>query len=56
MEIEEIIHSLKGISSILDTMSNVEQDGSRWNEWALQLLNKELNECIKNLEEIEEGV
>lgn len=55
MEFEKIIHSLKGISCILATMSEVKQNGMQWNEWALQLLNNELIECIKNLEELEEG-
>lgn len=55
VEFEKIIHSLKGISCILATMSEVKQNGMQWNEWALQLLNNELIECIKNLEELEEG-
>lgn len=60
VEIEKIANSLKGVASILSTMSEVPEGSMIWNEWALYLLYKELDENIRKLEEIanmnDEGV
>ena len=49
MDIEEVINSLKGMASIIITMStNI--DNSRWNDWALFLLYNELAVDIEKLE------
>lgn len=53
IEIEEIANSLKGVASILSTMSEATDGSIIWNEWAIYLLYKELNEDIKKLETIE---
>ena len=47
MDIEEVINSLKGIASIIITMST-NTDNSRWNDWALFLLYNELAVDIEN--------
>lgn len=52
IEIEKIANSLKGIASVLSTMSEVPKGSMIWNEWALLLLYKELDENIKKLEAI----
>lgn len=52
VEIEKIINSLKGVASVLSTMSEVPDGSMIWNEWALHLLYKELDENIKKLEMI----
>ena len=49
MDIEEVINSLKGIASIIITMST-NTDNSRWNDWALFLLYNELAVDIEKLE------
>ena len=49
MDIEEVINSLKGIASIIITMST-NNDNSRWNDWALFLLYNELAVDIEKLE------
>ncbi len=51
MDQEKIISTLKGISSILAALSEVRVNGIIWSNWGLQLLNKELIECINALEE-----
>lgn len=53
VEYEKILNSLKGISSILTTMSEVPNGGIQWNDFALLLLNKELQECIAKMEDME---
>ncbi|MBE5879064.1 MAG: hypothetical protein E7288_03695 [Lachnospiraceae bacterium] len=55
VEIEKIANSLKGVASVLSTMSEVPEGSMIWNEWALHLLYKELDENIKKLEEIASG-
>jgi len=55
IEIEKIANSLKGVASVLSTMSEVPEGGMIWNEWALHLLYKELDENIKKLEKIANG-
>lgn len=55
VEIEKIINSLKGVASVLSTMSEVPNGSMIWNEWALHLLYKELDENIKKLETIANG-
>ncbi len=55
VEIEKIANSLKGVASVLSTMSEVPEGSMIWNEWALHLLYKELDENIKKLEEIANG-
>ena len=52
IEIEKIANSLKGVASVLSTMSEVSEGSMIWNEWALYLLYKELDEDIRKLEEI----
>lgn len=52
VEIEKIANSLKGVASVLSTMSEVPEGSMIWNEWALHLLYKELDENIKKLEEM----
>lgn len=52
IEIEKIVNSLKGVASVLSTMSEVPEGSMIWNEWALYLLYKELDEDIRKLEEI----
>ena len=52
IEIEEIANSLKGVASVLSTMSEGAEGSMIWNEWALYLLYKELDEDIRKLEEI----
>ena len=52
IEIEKVANSLKGVASVLSTMSEVPEGSMIWNEWALHLLFKELDENIKKLEEI----
>lgn len=52
VEIEKIANSLKGVASVLSTMSEVPEGSIIWNEWALYLLYKELDEDIRKLEEI----
>ena len=52
IEIEKVANSLKGVASVLSTMSEVHEGSMIWNEWALHLLYKELEENIKKLEEI----
>ena len=52
IEIEKVANSLKGVASILSTMSEVPDGSMIWNEWALHLLYKELDENIRRLEEI----
>ena len=52
VEIEKIANSLKGVASVLSTMGEVPEGSMIWNEWALYLLYKELDEDIKKLEEI----
>ena len=49
MDIEEVINSLKGIASIIITMST-NTDNSKWNDWALFLLYNELAVDIEKLE------
>ena len=49
MDIKEVINSLKGIASIIITMST-NTDNSRWNDWALFLLYNELAVDIEKLE------
>ena len=49
MDIEEVVNSLKGIASIIITMST-NPDNSRWNDWALFLLYNELAVDIEKLE------
>lgn len=48
----KIANSLKGIASILATMSEVPKGSMIWSEWAMHLLYKELSEDIEKLEEI----
>ena len=48
-------NSLKGVASVLSTMSEVPEGSMIWNEWVLHLLYKELKENIKKLEEIANG-
>lgn len=55
VEIEKIANSLKGVASVLSTMSEVPEGSMIWNEWALHLLYKELDENVKKLEEIASG-
>lgn len=55
IEIEKVTNSLKGVASVLSTMSEVPEGSMIWNEWALHLLYKELKENIKKLEEIAYG-
>ncbi len=55
IEIEKIANSLKGVASVLSTMSEVPEGSMIWNEWALHLLYKELDENIKKLEKIANG-
>lgn len=52
IEVEKITNSLKGVASVLSTMSEVPEGSMIWNEWALHLLYKELDENIRKLEEI----
>ena len=52
IEIEKVANSLKGVASVLSTMREVPEGSMIWNEWALHLLYKELEENIKKLEEI----
>lgn len=52
IEIEKIANSLKGVASVLSTMSEVPEGSMIWNEWALHLLYKELDDNIKKLEVI----
>ena len=52
IEIEKVANSLKGVASVLSTMSEVPDGSMIWNEWALHLLYKELDENIRRLEEI----
>ena len=52
IEIEKVANSLKGVASVLSTMSEVPDGSMIWNEWALHLLYKELDENIIRLEEI----
>lgn len=51
-KLEKIANSLKGIASILSTMSEVPRGSITWNEWALHLLYEELDEDIRTLEAI----
>lgn len=44
IEMEETTNSLKGVASVLLTMSEVLNGSMIWNEWALHLLYKELAE------------
>ena len=55
IEIEKVTNSLKGVASVLSTMSEVPEGSMIWNEWALHMLYKELEENIKKLEEIANG-
>ena len=55
IEIEKVVNSLKGVASVLSTMSEVPEGSMIWNEWALHMLYKELEENIKKLEEIANG-
>ncbi len=55
IEIEKVANSLKGVASVLSTMSEVPEGSMIWNEWALHLLYKELEGNIKKLEEMANG-
>ena len=50
VRMERITNSLKGVASMLATMSEVPMGNMIWNEWALNLLYKELAESIYELE------
>lgn len=52
IELEKIIHSLKGVASILSIMSEIPKGNLLWQEWAFQLLLDILSRCIKSLEEM----
>ena len=52
IEIEKVVNLLKGVASVLSTMSEVPKGSMMWNEWALHLLYKELDENIRKLEEM----
>lgn len=52
IELEKIVNSLKGVASVLSTMSEIPEGSMIWNEWALHLLYKELNEDINKLEAV----
>lgn len=52
IQLEKITNSLKGVASVLSTMSEVPDGSMIWNEWALHLLYKELAENIEKLEAI----
>ena len=52
MQLEIIANSLKGVASILSMMSEVPEGTFVWNEWAMELLYKELSLNIEKLEEI----
>ncbi len=52
IELEKITNSLKGVASVLSTMSEIPDGSMIWNEWALYLLFKELSEIIYKLEDI----
>jgi hypothetical protein len=47
---QEIINTLKGISSILTAMGESNKGGLVWAEWGLELINTELIRCIEALE------
>lgn len=51
---ENVISTLKGVASILVTMSEAPKGDVEWNEWALHLLGEEVSECVRLLEEIAE--
>lgn len=51
MENEQITNTLKGISSILVSMSENTGGNILWNEHALLPLNAKLIECIRELEQ-----
>lgn len=55
MKNEQTINTLKGISSILVSMSENTGGKILWNEHALLLLNTKLVECIKELEQNEKS-
>lgn len=50
MGMQEIINTLKGISSILTAMGESKVGGLVWGEWGLELINTELIQCIEALE------
>jgi len=52
IEIEKITNSLKGVASVLSTMSEVPNGSMIWNVWALHLLYRELALDIEKLEKI----
>jgi len=53
-ELEKVNYSLKGVASILLMMSEVPYGSMIWSEWALDLLYRELKECINMLELLQE--
>lgn len=55
IELEKVTNSLKGVASVLSTMSEVPDGSMIWNEWALHLLYKEVAENIEKLEEMAYG-
>lgn len=52
MQLEIIANSLKGVASIISAMSEVPEGTFVWNEWAMDLLYKELSTNIEKLEKI----
>lgn len=52
VQLEIIANSLKGVASIISTMSEVPDGSFVWNEWAMGLLYKELSKNIEQLEKI----
>lgn len=48
MEVEEVIIKVRGIASILKSMSYVE-DNVRDSDYALEFLSKELFDCAENI-------
>jgi hypothetical protein len=50
MGMQEIINTLKGISSILTAIGESNKGGLVWCEWGLELINTELIRCIESLE------
>lgn len=52
VSMEKVINSLKGVSSVIATMSEVPTGSIIWNGMAHELLFDALNRCIMQLEDI----
>lgn len=52
IKLENVTNALKGVASVLATMSEVSGGSMIWNEWALHILYEDVRECVEELESI----